>query len=191
MTLELFGYTSLVLMILSAIPYSRSILKRETKPQRMTWLIWSILSIIALFSQLAKGGTWSLFLTVGDTIAILIVFIFSLKFGVGGLRKIDIISFCGAGVSLLLWYLTKEPAVALFLIILIDFIGATLTISKAWHDPSSENYIGWLICGVGGFLGTLAVGEWNFILLAFPIYICLINFLMTGIILIRREVLSK
>jgi len=190
MTLELFGYTSLVLMILSAIPYSRSILKRETKPQRMTWLIWSILSIIALFSQLAKGGTWSLFLTVGDTIAILIVFILSIKFGVGGFRKIDILSLCGALLSLFLWYLTKEPAVALFLIILTDFIGATLTISKAWRDPRSENWVGWVMCGVGGLLGTLAVGEWNIVLLAFPIYICIINFLIGGIILGRRSIIT-
>ena len=188
---EFLGYTSGVLMILSVIPYTISIFKRETKPQRTTWLIWSILTFIAFFSQLAKGGTWSLLLTAGDTIAILIVFILSIKFGVGGFRKIDILSLCGAGISLLLWYLTKEPAVALFLIIITDFIGANLTIQKSWRDPKSENWVGWAMCGVGGLLGTLAVGEWNIILLSFPIYICLINFLMAGIILGRNNLNSQ
>ena len=106
-------------MMLSVIPYARSILRKETKPHRMTWLIWSALALIAFFSQLAEGGTWSLLLTVGDTLAILITFAFSLKFGVHGLRKIDILSLVGAGISLVLWYITKNPAVALFLIILI------------------------------------------------------------------------
>ena len=184
---EFLGYTSGVLMILSVIPYTISIFKRETKPQRTTWLIWSILTFIAFFSQMAKGGTWSLLLTAGDTVAILIVFILSIKFGVGGFRKIDILSLFGAGISLLFWYLTKEPAVALFLIIITDFIGANLTIQKSWRDPKSENWVGWAMCGVGGLLGTLAVGEWNIILLSFPIYICLINFLMAGIILGRKR----
>lgn len=184
---EFLGYSSGIIMMLSVVPYAISIFKGETKPQRMTWLIWSILTFIAFFSQMAKGGTWSLLLTAGDTIAILIVFILSIKFGVGGFRKIDILSLCGAGVSLLFWYLTKEPAVALFLIIIIDFIGANLTIKKSWHNPESENWIGWAMCGVGGLLGTLAVGEWNFILVIFPLYICLINSLMAGIILGRKR----
>ena len=33
-------------------------------------------------------------------------------------------------------------AVALFLIILTDFIGANLTIIKSWKNPETENWIG-------------------------------------------------
>ncbi len=185
--LEFFGYTSGILMMLSAIPYVRSILKGETKPHRMTWLIWSVLTIIAFFSQWAEGGTWSLLLTVGDTLAILVVFFFSIKFGVHGLRKIDLLSLLGAGASLLLWYITKQPAVALFLIILVDLIGANLTIVKSWKNPETENWVGWAICGIGGFFGVLAVGELNFVLLSFPIYIFLINSIMALIVLIRKR----
>lgn len=174
-------------MMLSVIPYAISIFKLETKPQRMTWLIWSFLTFIAFFSQMAEGGKWSLLLTAGDSIAILIIFILSVKFGVGGFRKIDIISLIGAFFSLILWYITKNPAIALFLIIITDFIGANLTIQKAWHNPESENWLGWAMCGLGGLLGTLAVGEWNFILIIFPLYICLINFLVAMIVVERRK----
>lgn len=185
--LKILGYSSGILMILSVIPYARSIFKLKTKPQRMTWLIWSILTFIAFFSQLAEGGTWSLLLTAGDTIAILIVFVLSLKFGIGGWRRIDIFSLVGASVSLFLWYLTKEPAVALFLIILTDLFGAHLTIVKSWKNPETENWVGWAMCGLGGFLGALAVGEWNFVLISFPFYIFLINSFIALIILFRRK----
>lgn len=185
--LEIFGYTSGILFILSAIPYVRSILKGDTKPQRMTWLIWTVLVFIAFFSQLAEGATWSLLLTAGDAITIIIVFLFSIKYGVGGFRKIDILSLIGAAISLILWYITHEPAVALFLIIIIDIIGSNLTIIKTWKNPETENWMGWAICGVGGFLGILAVGDFNFILLAYPIYICLINSIIAIIVLIRRK----
>jgi hypothetical protein len=185
--LETFGFISAILMMLSVIPYARSILRGETKPHRMTWLIWTILILIAFFSQLAKGATWSLLLTAGDAIAILITFILSIKFGTGGFRKIDIISLCGALVSLILWYFTKEPAVALFLIILIDLIGANLTIIKTWKNPETEHWAGWAICGIGGFFGILAVGNLNIILLSYPVYICLINSSIAIIILARKR----
>ena len=71
--LKILGYVSGILMILSIIPYTISIFKLETKPQRMTWLIWSMVTFIAFFSQLAEGGTWSLLVTAGDTIAVLIL----------------------------------------------------------------------------------------------------------------------
>jgi hypothetical protein len=189
--LEIFGYTSGILMIISVVPYTRSILRGNTKPQRMTWLIWTVLILIAFFSQLAKGASWSLLLTAGDGIAILFTFILSIKYGVEGFRKIDIISLAGAGLSLLLWYFTKEPAVALFLIILIDIIGLNLTIQKAWKNPETENWVGWAMCGVGGLFGILSVGSYNFILLAYPIYICFINSLMAIIILARSRILKK
>ncbi|HAE36498.1 MAG: hypothetical protein UR85_C0007G0007 [Candidatus Nomurabacteria bacterium GW2011_GWF2_35_66] len=187
--LEFFGYLSGILMMLSVIPYARSILRGETKPQRMTWLIWTILILIAFFSQLAKGATWSLLLTAGDAIAILITFILSIKFGVGGFRKIDIISLFGAGFSLLLWYLTSEPAVALFLIILIDLIGVNLTVVKTWKNPETENWVAWAICGVGGLFGILSVGSFNLILLSYPLYICLANSTIALIVISRKKYL--
>lgn len=112
---------------------------------------------------------------------------FSIKFGVGGFRKIDILSLGGAGFSLVLWYLTNEPAVALFFIILTDLIGVNLTITKTWKNPETENWVGWAMCGVGGLLGTLAVGKFDFVLISFPPYVCLINSAMAIIILARRK----
>jgi len=54
------------------------------------------------------------------------------KYGLGGLAKRDIIALAGAGVSLVLWYITKEPATALFIIIFIDGIGGVLTMLKSY-----------------------------------------------------------
>lgn len=188
--LEFFGYTGGILMMLSVLPYAKSILKGETKPHRITWFIWTVLILIAFFSQLAKGASWSLLLTAGDAIAIIITFALSVKFGVGGFRKMDILSLAGAGVGLLLWYLTNEPAFALFLIILIDIIGLNLTVTKTWKNPETENWVAWAVCGVGGFFGILAVGSFNFILLSYPLYICIANSFV-ALIIVRRKSLKK
>ena len=187
--LEIFGYIGGVLMIISIIPYFKSILKGNTKPHRMTYFIWTILILIAFFTQVAKGGTWSLLLTAGDGIAVLATFILSIKFGVGGLERRDIISILGVMISLMLWYLTKEPAVALFLIILIDLIGLNLTIVKTWKNPETENWVAWAMCATGGFFGVLAVGSYNLILLSYPVYICLANLSLTIVIISRKKYL--
>lgn len=187
--LEIFGYIGGILMIISVIPYTRSILKGDTKPHRMTFFIWTILILIAFFSQLAKGGLWSLLLTAGDGIAVFITFIFSIKFGVGGLEKRDVVSLCGVVISLILWYFTKEPAFTLLLIILIDFIGLNLTVIKTWKNPETENWVAWAMCAVGGFFGALAVGNYNFILLSYPVYICLANLSVVVIIISRKKYL--
>src|SRR3989304_2731778 len=73
-----------------------------------SWFIWTMLGFIAFFSQLAKGATNSLWLTVGQTTSVLIIFLLSLKYGYGGLGKRDLRALIGAGIGLVLWYLTRE-----------------------------------------------------------------------------------
>ena len=190
--IEILGYSSGILMMISSVPYIRDILKGKTKPERATWFIWSVLMIIAFFAQVASGGTFSTLLTVGDTIVVIVIFILSIKHGMAGWMMRDKLALVGAGISLILWYFTKNPAIALLIVIFIDFLGAWLTIVKSYENPQSETMVSWFISSVAGLLGVLAVGEMNFILLAFPLYICLINLTIgLTIFFVRRKLKSK
>jgi len=91
----------------------------------------------------------------------------------GGFLKRDIVALIGAGLGLFSWYLTKEAAVALFIVIGIDAIGVVLTVIKSYERPATETISAWVFTFIGGFFGCLAVGSFNFILLIFPLYICL------------------
>lgn len=142
--LLIFGYISAVLSIVMIIPYVRDILRHKTKPERGSWLIWSVLMFISFFSQMAKGATDSLWLTAGQTISVLTIFILSLKYGYGGLAKRDTKGLIGAGIGLVLWYLTKEAAIALIIVILVDGIGTYLSVIKSYEDPGSETLY---LCG--------------------------------------------
>lgn len=175
MLYQLAGYVSGVLIIVSFFPYIQDIFKHKTNPQRASWLIWAILGAIAFFSQLAKGATHSLWFTGLQELGDLSIFLLSIKYGLGGLAKRDIIALLGAGVSLILWYLTKEPATALFIIIFIDGIGGVLTMLKSYEHPKTETMLTYTLTSISGFFGCVAVGKLNFILLAFPLYVCLIS----------------
>lgn len=188
---EVLGYISGGLVVFSSIPYIRDILLKKTTPQRTTWFVWSVLLAIAFFAQLSEGGTWSLALTAADFTTVIIIFILSLKKGVGGTTNLDIFSLIGAGTSLIFWYITNDALYALILIIIIDFFGGLPTLVKAYRSPYSETTSAYMICALGALFGVFAVGELNFSLIIFPAWICLFNFsigLMT--IIGKRRILN-
>lgn len=191
--LQLFGYISAVLSIVMIIPYVRDILRLKTKPERASWLIWTVLMFIAFFSQLAKGATDSLWLTGGQTASVSIITLLSLRYGVGGLTNRDISALVGVAAGLVLWYFTREASYALFIVILIDAVGIWLTLLKTYEDPESETMSMWLISGTSAVFGALAVGSFNFILLAYPIYLILANYtvVLTMILAERRKIFIK
>ena len=85
--LQIFGYFSALLSIIMIAPYIRDIFRLETKPERGSWFIWTVLGFIAFFSQLAKGATDSLWLTAGQTAAVFIFFYFLLNTDMVGLKS--------------------------------------------------------------------------------------------------------
>lgn len=185
--LQILGLLSGTLSAICYVPYIADILKGKTKPERASWLIWGVLGYIAFFSQLAKGATDSLWLTGIQSVGISIIFLLSLKYGVGGLTGKDIFALIAAAAGLALWFLTKEAAVALFIIIGIDAIGGFLTILKAYRYPSSETLVTWVLAGLSGILATFAVGNLNWILLTYPFYTFLLNSLVILAIILGKK----
>lgn len=176
MIIKLASYLSGIVILLSFLPYARDIFLGKTKPERISWLIWFVLGSIAFSSQFAEGASYSLVMTAAQAVGDFFIFTLAIKYGVGGFLKRDIAALIGAGVSLILWYLTKEAAVALLLVILIDSIGVVLTIIKTYEKPQTETVSAWVLTFLGGFFGYLAVGSFNPVLLLFPFYISLASF---------------
>lgn len=189
--LQVFGYISAFLSIIMVVPYIRDIFLLKTKPERASWFIWTVLGFIAFFSQLAKGAVDSLWLTAGQTLAVLVIAILSIKYGTGGFTKRDIISLFFAGVGLVLWVITHDAAYALILVIVVDSIGSLLTLLKSYEDPESETAMTWILSGTSGIFGALAVGVFNPILLAYPIYIVVANYSIVISLLIGKFVKTR
>jgi hypothetical protein len=188
---QYFGIASGIITGLSSVPYIRDILRHKTKPERASWFIWSILGAIAFFSQMAEGATDSLWLTGIDSLGVLITFLLAIKYGVGGFNRRDILALIVAGIGLLLWFFTHQAAVALFIIICIDLSGTILTVAKSYTDPESETLTTWIIMSVAGILAMISVGEFNPILLIYPLYIFLANFAVVVAMLLGRAKINK
>lgn len=173
---EIFAILSGLILAAGAPPYLIDILKGKTKPERATWFIWSVLGTIAFFSQLSLHGGWSLVFIGLDGLGSIIVFLLSLKYGVGGWTRLDKAGLIIAAGGVIISLLAHDAAIALWGVVLADVSGVVLTIQKTFLDPSSETGITWFFLGSSALLGALAVGRWQFTLLLYPAYLAVANY---------------
>ncbi len=185
--LTIFGWLSGILSALCYVPYIRGILKHEVKPERASWFIWSILTVMGFFSNLAIGATHSLWLPGVQGVGVIIVFLLSIRNGYGGLLKRDVVTLMASAFTLVIWYFTRQPVVAVYLTTLIDAMGGYLTVVKSYAEPDTETPITWAMSGAAGFFALLSVGRLDPALLAYPFYIFLINSSVVVAILLGKR----
>lgn len=170
------GIASALLSCLAFLPYARDTLAGRTQPQRASWLIWSVLGSIALGSQVYEGATTSLWfasIQVGGTI---VIFLLSIARGTGRFLKAgDAYVLAAAAAGMALWMLADTAIYALAITITISLLGGTVTIRKAYVAPHSETMAMWMCSLVAAALATLSVGRLDPVLLAYPLYLLLLN----------------
>ena len=176
MNMNLFLAALTTLFLLTAfIPYLRDMLRGKTKPERASWFIWAVLGSIALFSQYAEGAHWSLILPTLDTFFGIVIFFLAIPYGMGGFTRRDTVSLLIACLGLLAWAITKQPLVALLIVIGIDMTGTYLTVAKAYEHPETETMFSWVMTALAGIPALIAVGNWTFSLAIYPLYIVIAN----------------
>jgi hypothetical protein len=186
-TLVIWGVLSGIISALSYPPYIFAIFQGRERPERVSYLIWSLLAIVAFFSQLELGAHDSLWLPAVHGLGATLIFILSWRYGFGGLMKRDVLALLAVAGVLALWFLTDRADLAVYLIILIDAVGAGLTAVKAYQLPKTEIRTSWALTGLGGFLAIFAVGNLRPELLAYPIYMCVSSLAIILAIMLGRR----
>src|SRR3954452_17109600 len=97
------GLLAGALGLFDAFPYVRDVLGCSTRPHRGTWLIWSVLAIVAFFSQRAGDASWSLVMVGVQAAATTAVFLLALTRGEGGLSRAELLLIAVAGCGVLGW----------------------------------------------------------------------------------------
>jgi hypothetical protein len=185
------GVLAGALAVADTIPYVRDTVRGTTRPHRGTWLIWGVLAIVVTFSQRADGASWSLIMAGAQAVVTTLVFLLAIRRGEGGVSPADlsliVIAMGGVGG----WMVADEPNVATACVVVADLIGAALMVPKTYRDPQSETLPTFAFASLGGALGAGAVAELDPALLLYPIYYCVVNGAISGLILYRRGVLQR
>jgi hypothetical protein len=169
------GLLGALVGIACTVPYVRDTVRGTTRPHRGTWLIWGVLAVVACISQRANGAGWSLVLTGSQAVLTALVFVLAIRYGEGGLTRVDLslIAIAGAGVGG--WLIVHDPVIAVVCVIVADLVAAAMMTPKAYRDPHSETLAMFALASVAGALAAGAVGRLDVSLLLYPGYYCVVN----------------
>ncbi len=177
---------SSVLALISPLIYGRSILKGDTKPHRTTRFVLLLITTLSTASLIAQHNTVAVWLAGAATLQAIGIFYLSIKRGMGGWSKSDILCLVIALFGIVIWQTTNNPILGLYFSILADFTGMIPAIIKTYKLPHTENVWFFILDTIAGFCTLLAVNSFTTEQIAYPIYIIFINITMTILILRLR-----
>lgn len=139
------GFLAGILSLAAYVPYVLAILRRETKPNRASWFIWLVVSLIIALSYRDAGADYASIMPVAYAVGSTVVAALSLKLGTGGWTTFDRICLTGAGIGLVMWMIFDSPMSALLINLLLNLLGTLPTMRKAYYQPESENRLAWTL----------------------------------------------
>lgn len=181
--MNIFILISSIFALISPIIYSKAILKGEAKPHRTTRLVLLIITSLTTASLFAQHDRVAIWLAGVSTLQSILIFILSIKHGMGGWAKTDIICLIVALIGIILWKVTQNPVVALYFAIGADFTGMVPALIKTYRFPHTEVWTFYLLDVFAAIFSLMAVRNWTVQEYAYPVYIGLINMVMVTLIL--------
>ena len=165
---NIIAIASFVIVILATIPYIIDTIKKHTRPERISWLLWVALGATYLTSATRTDG--AVLYILADFLVAAVILILSLKFGVGGKSRFDQVCLAVAIVAFILLLTADNPLYGLGLAVFIDAIGSMLTIRKLSKDRTSEPKWVWGMFTLAPLLAIIALENYSIENLLFPVY---------------------
>jgi hypothetical protein len=178
-----------LLAIAGNVPYLRDIFAKKVRPHPYTWLVWSIVSCIIFFGQVAKGAGIGALPTAASEVFTIIIFFFSLRYGFRQIRKIDTVFLIVSLLGIIPWILTKDPTWSVVIAVGIDLTAFVPTLRKTWIDPKTETRTLYIMNVLRHALMLVSLQAYNVATMLHSIAMITTNSIMT--VLIMRKKPSK
>lgn len=165
---------------LGSLAYLIDTVKGKIRPNRVSFLLWSIAPLIAFAAQIKQGVGLESLMTFSTGFLPLTVFLASFvnKQAEWKITRFDLICGLLSIIGLALWLITKVGNVAITFSILADGLAALPTIVKAYKYPATEIAWPWLATVIGVILTLLTLDRLTFANSGFIIYILLVDALI-------------
>jgi len=165
---------SAFISITGAAFYIRDTLSGKTKPNRVSWMMWSFAPLLGTVAALSAGAdlwaTVRVFLAGFLPLIVLVASFFNTK----SYWKLTGFDFaCGflSLVGICLWVLIQSPQAAILFAAIGDGFAALPTLRKAWISPQTETGITYLASFVSVILVLPSIPVWNIENAAFSIFL--------------------
>lgn len=170
---ENFVIIGTIIAALGTLSYFIDTIKGKVKPNRVSFLMWSIAPLVAFAAQLKQGVGIQSLMTFSVGFLPLTIFIASFvnKKAEWRLSRFDLSCGLLSLIGLALWLITQVGNVAIAFSIMADGLAALPTIVKAYKFPETESGWLWSTAAISGLLTLLTINNWNFANYSFPLYI--------------------
>jgi len=187
------GVVAAIIGLISYIPYLRDCVKKKTRPSVYTWMIWTIMTLIAFVAQLKYGaGPGSFVLGIQAVInVIVLVFAFRNNLKKRKINWVDKTCFSLAIIAILLWLVTGQGFYAVVLVTLADALAFTITIKKTYFFPYEETVVTYVFAGIKHFLAIVAMESYSITTTLFPAYLVIFNIIFVTMAIIRRKKITR
>lgn len=174
---EIIGIIAGLLQISAVIPYIKEILHGSTRPNIVSFALWTFIQTITIAAQLSAGASWSVILLFATTLGTgTIVVLCLMGYGYTEYGITDAMCFVLALVAIIAWQITKQPLVGFILSLAADFIAYIPTFIKTYRHPESEAVFPWLLIVCAAALAAFSTTKLDLANLLYPIYV----FIMDG-----------
>jgi hypothetical protein len=170
-----------------SVAYLIDTIKGKVKPNRVSFLLWSVAPFIAFFAQLKQGVGLEALMTFSTGFQPLTIFIASFvnKQAEWKLTRFDLLCGILSLLGLALWMITKVGNVAIFFSIVADGLAAVPTIVKAYKYPETEIAWPWIATAFGVVLTLLTLPTFTFANSGFIFYILVVDLLIFALVQFR------
>jgi hypothetical protein len=164
--------------LLAIIPYVLDIFRGLTRPNVVTWFLWTLNGSILAYAQYTAGASWTLSVLVASTLSTAIVTVLAVPFGQRNYGVLDGVCLVMALAAMAGWWWTKNPVVAIVLGVLAEIFAVSPTIAKTYRAPETETPITYWATSFATVMSLIASTKFDIANLLFPIYSISVNTLI-------------
>lgn len=135
---EAFAVTATIFAIVGNMSYFSDVLSKKVKPHPFTWFVWTIVSGVTFFGQLARGAGIGALPTGVAEVFTLLIFLFSLQYGFKHITRTDTYFLTFALLGIIPWIIYKDPTISIIIVVTIDLIAFVPTLRKTRLHPNTE-----------------------------------------------------
>lgn len=175
-----FVYLAAAITFTGIFLYALDTLRGKTKPNRVTWILWTIVPLITFFAQLSEGVGISSVFALSYALGPLFVVMASFA-NKNAYWKLTFFDYLCGGISLLailLWTITGNGMLAIIFSIVADFAAGVPTLRKGFIEPKSENIAAYLVGILSAAITLLTIHTRTPTSVTFPIYILIDSLLI-------------
>ncbi len=181
----LFGFA---IQMAAAVIYCRSIVLAPVTPNRVSWLLWAVIPLVATFIALRDGAGWAALPVFAAGLAPTIVLLFAIgrKSGTWHFTPFSILCLVISLIALVIEFF-GYGIVAVIAVLIAELAASLPTIHKAWRHPETESALTYFFSMTSAATALIALETWAFVQAAFPALVVTLMLIIALTILLRKR----